>query len=470
MKKISIGLKIMLCFTLVLTIIVIFTYYIIISISYQIIHKGIRDNLIKTVQNNLDEFEYYETLDQVVANDIDRFIYYDNGYLEISANFLYHINGVYTGLYREDTTLIYGENPIAKEVKDLAFSDSTIQKVTVDDTLYYIFDKKIEIEGNKHLWLRGVISEKQGMDQIYAITRLSLIIFPMLILISAIGGYFMVKRMLSPIHKMSITARQIGKEGNFKKRINIGKGKDELHELANSFNEMLARLEETFLKEQQFTSDASHELRTPVSVISAQCQLSLEEKRSVEEYKEDLKVIKRQTQKMSKLINDMLDFTRLEKGAENYEITLIDMTNLVLSICRDMALIKEKGICLTYEVEPNIIFKGNEQLLSRALANLISNAYRYGHKKGNIWINLKHEGESSIKLSVKDNGIGIKKEEQEKIFYRFYQADASHSGEGTGLGLAMVHEIIKFHKGEIYVESQLGKGSTFTIIFQHKEE
>ncbi len=227
---------------------------------------------------------------------------------------------------------------------------------------------------------------------------------------------------------------------------------------------MFERLENAFEKERQFTSDASHELRTPVSVITAQCEFTLEKPRTGEEYENALETILRQSKKMSRLINDMLDYIRLEMRAESYKKETIDLTELVESLCFDMALIKEKDIVLSWEVEKNICFSGSRLLLSRLLTNLISNAYRYGKEEGHIFVCLKRR-EHQITLSVSDDGIGIAQEEQLKIFQRFYQADTSHSGSGTGLGLSMADQIVRFHKGSIRVESALGKGSTFYIFF-----
>ena len=465
MKKMSIGLKIMLWFTLIVIIIVAITYGIIFSISYKIIHKGIKDSLIETVQNNLDQFEYYKSSDKVEINQVDHIIYYDEGYLKIAATFLQHSNEVYTALYKEDFSLIYGENPISKEVSTLKFTDSVIQEINIDGTLYYIFDKKIPLDGVNNLWLRGIISEEHGNSQIKTIERISMIVFPLIIFISLIGGYIIVKKMLSPIHKISTTAKQIGENGELTKRIDLGKGNDELHELADSFNFMLGKLELSFLKEQQFISDASHELRTPLSVILAQSQLSLEKNTSIDEYKQDFEVIIRQSKNMSKLVNDLLDYTRIQMQSEKYKKEKINLTQLVSSICSDLSILKEKNITLTCQIEPDVYMKGNEELLSRVIINLINNAYRYGKENGNIFVNLKNT-KKEITLLVQDDGIGIKEDEIKKIFDRFYQVDSSHSGEGIGLGLSMVYEIVKFHNGKIKVESKFGKGSKFFIIFQ----
>lgn len=464
MKNLSLRYKITLWFSAALLIVVFFTYISVLSVSNQILQKTIRDNLIETVENNYDEFRYYTSLDGLDTDrDTSHFLEFESGYLEVNDDFLDEVNEVYTALYSSESVLLYGENPVSRATYDVEFKDSQIQSIRADGLTYYIFDRKLTLKGLDGLWIRGVVSETQGAVQMTAITRISLILMPAIVLISCIGGHYIVKRMLRPIQKISETAKQIGKENDLKKRIELGSGNDELHQLADTFNDTFDKLDKAFETERQFISDASHELRTPMSVISAQCEFSLEKPRTSEEYESAFRVIRRQSQKMSKMINDMLDFTRMEAGSGKYSMETVDMSELVSSICEDMALIREKNIRLEFKVEKDIVFKGNSELLSRLLINLINNAYRYGNQNGHIWVCLKREGQR-IHLSVRDDGIGIAKDEQEKIFQRFYQSDNSHSGAGVGLGLSMASEIAHFHGGEITVNSELGMGSTFTVI------
>lgn len=468
MKSLSIRSKITLWFTAALLLVMFFTFFIVLSANRQVIQKNIRDNLIETVEHNVDEIEFYNNINNVdLHNESDYFIRFRGGYLEIDDDFLDQVNEVYTALYHVDHTLLYGENPISRQVSDLEFLDAKIQRIKVNHTLYYIFDRKLTLKGLEGLWLRGVVSEKQGITQMSDITRLSLLLLPFLVVVSVSGGYVLAGRMLRPIKKISESASQISSGGDLKKRIVIGEGNDELHQLAENFNAMFERLEDAFEAEHQFTSDASHELRTPVTVITAQCELSLEEPRSSKEYEEALRTIQRQGRKMSKLINQMLDFTRLEMRSDSYLRQKLNLAELVQSVCFDMALIQEKGIVLEYQVEEEVQICGNYQLLSRMLTNLISNAYRYGKEHGHIFVRLKKKAQE-VELSVADDGIGIAPEEQTKIFRRFYQADNSRSGNGTGLGLSMVYEIVQFHDGTICVESELEKGSTFIIKLKNK--
>ena len=154
---------------------------------------------------------------------------------------------------------------------------------------------------------------------------------------------------------------------------------------------------------------------------------------------------------------------------DRYPKQNVDLSALITSLCDDMALIRQQGIQLTADIQPEINIYGNPQLLSRLMTNLISNAYRYGKENGHMLVRL-HSNDTgvserrSLSLSVEDDGIGISKEEQKHIFQRFYQVDPSRSGAGTGLGLSMVQQIAEFHNGTVTVKSAPGDGSIFTVL------
>ena len=341
MKRFSIRTTITLWFSVALILVVSITYFMVLFVGDQVIQKTIRDNLIETVEHNVDEIEFYKRVDDAaLAKSLDHYVKLDGGYLEVDDDFLDEINQVYTSLCKADGSLVYGENPIAKETATVGFRNSSVQQIEADGTTYYIFDRKLTQEGLEGLWLRGVVSEVQGSIQLNSIARTSLILLPFLVLVAIIGGYLITKRMLKPIQNLSDAAAQIGQGSDLKKRIDIGEGKDELHRLADQFNKMFGRLDNAFQAERQFTSDAYHELRTPMSVILAQCEMSLEHEQSPEEYQDALNVIERQGKKMAKLINDMLDFTRLELKSDRYTTEPLDLTKLVSSVCEDMALIR----------------------------------------------------------------------------------------------------------------------------------
>lgn len=469
MKKLSIRMKITLWFGAVLAVMVGLTYIVVLSISDSMMQKQLQDNLVTTVEDNVDEVEYYSTFPTDKAdNGTDLYLRHGSGYMEIDDDFLDKVNGIYTALYQKDGTLVYGENPIAAEQTAMSFSDDRMQTKTVNGVVWYLFDRKLTTKGLEGFWLRGTVSSEQGNLQLSSVVRLSLILMPLLMLLAVCGGYLIAGRFLSPIKQITQTAAQIGQGRDLKQRIALkGGSKDELHQLALTFDEMFERLDASFEAERQFTSDASHELRTPMAVIMAECEYMLEQERSSVEYEDALRVVYRQGKKMSRLIEDMLMFTRMERRADVFSMKELNFSQLAEDVCEDMRHIAQKNISLSARIEPKIWIFGNYDLLVRLLTNLITNAYRYGKENGHITVALSGSAEEAT-LSVKDDGMGISREELEKIFLRFYQSDAARSGSGTGLGLAMVREIAQFHRGRVFAESTPGEGSTF--FFQVKKQ
>lgn len=463
MKKLSIRARVTLWFAAALVLVLALTYILILSVDRQIILKTVRDNLIGAVANNADEIEY-RTLEQALhpGPDADQFIVWQDGYLEIDDDYLNEVNGVYTGLCDPGGALLYGENPIMRASSALPFTEGTVQTCEAGGVRYYVFDQKLSGENLEGLWLRGVVAQTQGNVQLGTVARLSLLLMPLLVLLAVVGGWMIAGRMLRPIRAISAAAEEITADGDLRRRIELAPGSDELHRLAGSFNRMLDRLETSFEKERRFTADVSHELRTPTSVVLAQCEYALETPRPETEYVRSLEVIERQGRKMSKLINEMLAFVRLERGTDRYPMQSLDLSALVRDACEDLSLIREKGITLTAGIADGVTVRGNPELLSRLLTNLVGNAYRYGRADGHIRVDLSTADGDAL-LRVTDDGIGISEDDRTKIFDRFYQADPSRSDAGSGLGLAMASEIARFHGGSLSVESRLGEGSVFTF-------
>lgn len=463
MRGLSIRAKITLWFALAMSALAALTLGCVWMISDNVVQKNIKDSLVEMVSDNVDEVEYYSNKEDANPDgDRDIYIRYKNGYLEIDDDYLDQMNGIYTTLYKEDYELLYGENPIAQATGDVAFADYKLQTLRYKGTTYYVYDRSLKGEGMEDLWLRGIVSRSQGARWMDAIVILSMWLIPLLILLALFGGYFLAGRFLRPIQQMIQAASGIQQGQDLKKRIELKKGQDELHQLADTFNGMMDRLEASFQAEKQFTSDMSHELRTPVAVILSQCELSLEEEQDKDAYADALRLIQRQGKKMSVLINDMLMMTRMEQRRESIRMMQLDYSSLCASVCEDLRLIREKNIELSWQLEEGVTIVGNKELLQRLLVNLITNAYRYGKEHGHIQVELK-QTQTEVRLSVADDGRGIAQEQLAHIWQRFYQADASRSKQGSGLGLAMVQEIAQLHHGCMKVESVQGKGSCFTF-------
>ena len=467
MKNKSLIFKITIWFSVAVIVISMAAVFVTLAIGRAVLNRGIRESLVETVENNSDEIEFYMEYNRLEFDDpYDLYIEYKDGYLEIDDDFVRSVNGIETALYDNDG-LIYGDGSQVPQNKEPSFENRRVTYIKTDSGVFYIYDIMLNIkELDSPLWLRGTVSAQSGISQMNTITKAVLLLIPFLVAFAIIGGHLIAKRAISPIIDIRNAADEIRSGNDLSKRIEIGEGGDEVHSMADSFNAMFERLEDSFNKEQQLTSDISHELRTPVSVISAQCQFTLESETSPEEYVEALELIERQSKKMSRVINEMLAFSRIERGAGETKKETTDLSKCILSVCEDMELVKEKNITLHSTIEPDIFIFGNYELLTRMAINLISNAYRYGKEKGKIEVTLKRSG-SDVIFSVADNGVGIDKNCIDKIWNRFYRADSSRNDGSTGLGLSFVKEIAEIHGAEAKVESKKGSGSIFSIVFKN---
>ena len=283
---------------------------------------------------------------------------------------------------------------------------------------------------------------------------------PAFILLSTIGGYWIAKKAFKPLEDIIATADTINEAADLSARIDIPPGNNEFTRLAKTFDQMFARLESSFEAEKQFTADASHELRTPISIIKGACEYAIKYDETPEERKETVTMIHRQAVKMSELVSQLLSMTRLDQGTEKANFEISDISKLVKSICEEQ--IYSKNI-INLDIEENTTANIDVALISRLVQNLIDNAVKYSNDNGNILVSV-HRTEDEIQISVKDDGIGISKDEQDKIWQRFYQVDSSRSGDnGTGLGLSMVKKIAEIHGGYMSLKSEPLEGSKFTF-------
>lgn len=463
MKKLSIGVKITLWFSALIILITAIMFSIMLVISNSVLNDDVKDTLINVINNNTQEIEFINDIASQEHEAGDQYVKYKNGYLEIDDDFLNESNGVYCALYDSYGNLLYGENIINAKI----LPDKNIQKISYKNEKYYVLNEHLTGEKLEGLILLGIVNENANKTILTRTVNLLLFVLPLLAVLAIVGGYFLAGRFLSPIRKIINSAENITDGNDLSKRIDINKSRDELYDLSEAFNKMFSRLEDSFEEEKQFTSDISHELRTPIAVILAQSELALEKERSPEEYKKALNVIERQSIRMKNIVEEMLHFSRLEKLSELPNKQEIDFSLLVKNIKEEQSARNVRFINLTGDIDENIKITGNVDMIAALINNLISNAFKYGKDNGNIYLSLK-ENENEILLSVKDDGIGIDEDLKDKIFNRFYQADNARTVKDSecsiGLGLSIVSLIAKLHGGYIKVQSKLGEGSTFTFV------
>jgi heavy metal sensor kinase len=284
-----------------------------------------------------------------------------------------------------------------------------------------------------------------------------------ILLLGLIGGSWLVERALRPIDGISAAAAKIS-AGDLSQRINVAETESELGRLAAVLNSTFARLETAFAQQQQFTADAAHELRTPVSVMLTQTQTALTRERTAAEYRETIEACQRASQRMRRLIESLLELARLDAGQESLKRVRFDFSKAiadVVALVRPLA--EARGVKILPELG-SLEITGDSERLAQVIANLLTNAIQYSPSGGEVHLKLASQPGLAA-LTVADTGPGISSADRPHVFERFYRGDKSRtaSNGNAGLGLAISKAIVEAHGGTIEVASQTGTGTTFIV-------
>ena len=286
---------------------------------------------------------------------------------------------------------------------------------------------------------------------------------PLLFLIAAAGGYWLSRRALAPVDSIVQTARAITGT-NLDSRLKKLETGDELQRLSDTVNEMLDRIESAFQKITTFTADASHELRTPVSLIRTEAELALRRARTETEYEESLRQILKEAERTTLLIEQLLELARADSGRGSLIMQAVDLPEVLRSVVSSWQQVAEvRNLQFSTDIHKlDASVMGDATLLRRLADILLDNAFKYTPSPGSVRLVLEVRQETAV-ITVQDSGAGIAQEDQEKIFERFYRVDKARSrGQGgVGLGLAIAEWIVLQHRGAIAVESRPGEGATF---------
>ena len=281
------------------------------------------------------------------------------------------------------------------------------------------------------------------------------------LLLSVILGIYFAVGIARPVQRISDTASAI-KEGNLSARTGLS-GDDQLGQLGQRFDEMADAIERDRDLERQLIGDVAHELRTPLMAIQATVEAIQDGVFEADE--EHLNTISFETRRLGRLVEALLHLNRLENGTTEVKRDLVNLSSVVggLSTTHE-ALIESSGIMFFTDVAPNVMIVGDQDLISQAVANLLSNAVRYTPENGMVTVELTREN-GYAKISVRDTGVGISDEDVKKVFSRFWRADVARQSVdgGLGIGLALVKEVVDQHFGDVSVSSTLGEGSTFVM-------
>lgn len=399
------------------------------------------------VVNDLSQKELVEAVEEIYE-DPEKFENFNDG--------IYYIK------YNEQNEIIAGKFPKDFDIA-LAFSIEDINIYQVENKKFLYYDTRLQDEDD---WIRGIYPLGKVQKEIETLWNIAIALSVLFLIFVVIVGYRIIKNAFKPVKQISNTALEIKRSKDFSNRIELeDSNDDEIHKMASTFNEMLDTVEEVFIHEKQFSSDVSHELRTPITVILAQSDYALQYSDTFEEAKESLEVINRHAKRMTNLINQIMELSKLERQKE-IEKERINLSNIVLQLLDDYKpLLESKNLNLVYNVEKDIRIQGNKIMLERVFLNILMNAVKF--TKTNIEISLTREDKTAV-LKIRDDGIGISEENKKFIWERFFQVNDSRNKEenkGSGLGLSMVKKIVDLHSATIDLESELDQGTCFTIKF-----
>ncbi len=290
---------------------------------------------------------------------------------------------------------------------------------------------------------------------------------PIALLVASIGGYVLARKSLEPVAAMAAQARGMG-AANLHVRLAVLNPRDELGQLAVTFNQLLERLEESFERQKRFMADASHELRTPVAILYGEAEVTLSRAdRSPEEYRETLGILKDESQRLARIVEDLFTLTRADAGQYPLQLQSVYLDELTAdALRRARSLAMAKKITMSAAIDPELPIDVDEALLRRMLLNLLDNAIKYTPEGGQIALQCRRQGDDYT-LSVSDTGTGIPVELQARIFERFFRADKARSraegdSAGAGLGLSIARWIAEAHHGRLELTKSDATGTTFT--------
>ena len=333
----------------------------------------------------------------------------------------------------------------------------------------------VRFTANGQTWSLVILRSLHAQHEILEEIRIAFAwLIPLGVLLASVGGYFLARRSLAPVAAMGAQAERIGAT-NLHDRLAVRNPNDELGRLAQTFNDLLDRLEQSFERQRRFISDASHELRTPVSILRGEAEVALSQaSRSPEEYRESLAVLHQEAQRLARIVEDLFTLTRADAGEYRLARTDFYLEELVADGVRAArALAQAKNITLSVVAANEMPVRADEDLVRRMILNLLDNAIKYTPAGGNISI-VSGSVPGGYEVSVTDSGPGIPAEMQSRIFERFFRVDRARSRSGVdggaGLGLSIARWIAEAHLGRIELVRSDSTGSAFNVYIPASSE
>ena len=358
--------------------------------------------------------------------------------------------------------------PLRKLLADTAGTDRLFRNIKGGKSGYRGFARRFLLKGETYtlVILQSLHAQEEMLEEV---RQTFAWVIPIAVLLASVGGYFLARKSLAPVMAMSVQAGRITAD-NLHERLPIENAKDELGRLAAAFNALLERVDQSFERQRQFMSDASHELRTPAAILRGESEVALSRtERPAEEYRESLAVLHAEAQRLTQIVEDLFTLTRADAG--QYPLAMHDFyLDELVAECAHAArsLASAKQITLTCEVPEELPICADEALLRRMLLNLLDNAIKYTPPGGRVTVSCERLG-GEYAMNVTDSGPGIAAELQGRVFERFFRADKARTrsdtdGGGAGLGLSIARWIVEAHQGRLILARSDSTGSTFSAL------
>jgi len=377
------------------------------------------------------------------------------------------LNEVEVAIYDTAFTLLYHdavEIDFVKETKQMIDEINQKGEIRFYQENWQVIGLRHEFQG-KNFIITATAIDQYGYNKLNNLLRSCIIVFIISILVIYIAGHFFSKKAFEPVKEMTEKATNISAT-NLDLRLTCNGSKDELSQLANTFNEMLNRLENSFDAQKNFVSNISHELRTPLAAIITELELSAYKDRNIEEYKAAIQNALSDAKKLGRLSNSLLNLAKASYDPSEISFKLIRIDELLLDSRQQVQQANPNykidiHIENDFENDNQISINGNEYLLKVAFANLFENGCKFSNNRQST-VSVSFDNQEII-LKFCDKGIGISDTDLKNIFTPFYRGENKEFAEGHGIGLSLAQKIILLHKGTITVSTKKGVGTTFIV-------
>jgi two-component system heavy metal sensor histidine kinase CusS len=448
-KRIAIFNTIAVAITTFIVFVVI--YYVVSFSSFQHLDNDIKAEM-EEVFNNIN----WEN-DSIQINKMPEWDEAEHQQIEVNPTFIQIVNidgkAIFKSINLQDDYLLIHPNN-----NKTSFYNTTINTQKIRQGQFPIINKNKKTIG----YLTIGVSQEESSSVLHNLFIVLCFTYLILVFVLYLIMYYVASKAIKPVQKLIQSASEIN-ESNISSRLPLPNNKDEIYKLATTFNDLLNRIENSIEQQKQFTADASHEMRTPLTIIKGTLEVLLRKERTPEQYEKKINEVITQTDRLSYLFDQLLQLARAESNNTIIKKEKIILKEKIDHLINGGDLLLNKNQ-IKYNIPSNCVVFADAALLDRILENIISNAIKYNTPNGNITFEWN---EKSNSLLIKDEGIGISKDQQPYLFNRFYRADNSRSSEikGNGLGLSIVKKLCELQHIKISVESAENKGTSFTLQF-----